>query len=374
MNVLPNGSTIPLDLLIVSSGQGVTGQTPGVILQKKSTGSYWTGSGFSNTIVIVPLIEIDSINRPGYYSITFNQSVDPVLSETYLAYFKNTGTYAGVAVDEFFFNYVNTDVDPVEIGKVVASFILQDPTTPIDNDDIASQTTLLDVENTVDNISNVMALQSTLVSFETSAEASLAEILSILQPISGANQITFNVLDQNSNPVPGVQITLKNTTSQITLAVGYTNINGQLVLGLPSGTYNVLLFKAFYTFGTQPISLVVTTNQSVTYNATSFVPASVLPNMCTVFSYVLDATGLPVCGINVRMKMVLNLPFASTGSSLIKAGWVETSTDATGYWSLQAIQGATVEVSIPALQFSMTNYLIPTQSSLDLSTLTPNVN
>lgn len=373
MNAIPIGSTVPLDLLITANGVGIIGQTPGVILKRLSDGAYWTGSGFTGTVTTVAMVEQDSVNRPGLYSASFDQSIDNTEDE-YTAYYINTGSFAGSAVEEFMFTSTDSGCNPLAIAQAVAAKILVNSAIPIDSEDIASQDTLLEVQDTVDNISNQMALQSTLLAFQASATDQLDQIISIIQPLTGANQVTFTVLDQNSDPVPDVQITFKNTTSQITLAFGQTNINGQLTLGLPSGTYNVFFFKSFYTFGTQPYVLVVTTNQTVTINATSFVPASVLPNMCTLYSYILDATGQPVAGVNVRFKMITAMPFPTTGSSLIKSGWNETSTDAMGYWQLNAIQGAIIEISVPALLFSLSDFTVPAQANLDISTLTGLVN
>jgi hypothetical protein len=373
MNIVPTGSTVPLNLMVTAFGTGVTGLSASVALVRESDDSFWTGTGFTGTPTFVPMNEVDAINRPGLYSINFDQSIDNV-ENFYIAYYKTTGAFVGDATDEFMFSSINANFNPLAIAQAVAAKILVNSAIPINSANIAKETDLLEISLDVDNISNQMALQSTLTAFQSATAASLANITSILQPLTGTNQVTFTILDQNSNPVPNVLITLKNTTNQITLAFGQSNINGQLTLGLPSGTYNVLFFKSFYTFGTQPYVLTVTTNQTVTINAVSFIPLSVLPNMCALYSYVLDATGQPVAGVVVRMKMITTMPFASSGSSLIQSGWVEVQTDATGYWTINAIQGAIIEVSIPALLFDLSDFTVPVQANLDLSTTTGLVN
>lgn len=372
MQVIPIGTTIDLHFVIIF-GNGIPGQTPTVELVRQKDGAYFNGTIFTLTPVALPMAEVDAVNLPGVYRYTFDQTIDND-QEQYIAYYENTGAFAGVAFEEFFFTNITADVNTLSIAMAVASKILVNQAIPIDSSDIASQALLEDVDTDVDNISNSMALQSTLLNFESEAMDALNQIISIIQPLSGSNLVTFNILDQDSLPVPDVKITIKNTISNITLAVATTDINGQVTLGLPNGTYNVLFWKSFYTFGTQPYSLVVTTNQTVNISATSFTPASVLPNMCTLYSYVLDATGQPVAGVDVRLKMIDTMPFNSTGSSLITKGWITVQTNAMGYWSLNAIQGATIELSIPALLFSLSDFTVPAQANLDISTLTGLVN
>lgn len=368
-NVFPVGITVPLNLLITANGTGIIGQTPGLILQRLSDGAFWDGvNSFSLSEVLVPMVEIDPVNRPGLYTKTFDDTIDNE-ENTMTVYYKNIGVYAGAASDELVFSFINSQVNPIAIAQAVQAQIYTNPQGKINPDDVASQTTLSNVLNVVDNISNVMALESTLLSYGDTIINDLNTIIGIIQPISGSNQVTFNVLDQNSNPVPSVQLTLKNTTSQITLAVAITDINGQVTLGLPSGTYNILPFRPFYSFGTLPIQIIVTTNQTFTINANSFQPTGPTANLCSLFSYILDATGQPVPGVNVRMKVITNYPFSGGSSSLLTKDWAQAESDGTGFWSLNAVIGSTIEISIPDLYISISEFIVPNQPSLDISTL-----
>lgn len=247
--------------------------------------------------------------------------------------------------------------------------ILENPSIPINSADIASQTTLLATQTTANNINNTTAQQSTLLAFQSSATTSLTQILAVLQPITGSNEITWIITDQSNNPVPGVKITVKNTTSAITLATTTVDINGQAILGLPSGTFNIFYYLPFYSFGAQPQVLTVTTNQTVPVTATSFQPVSANPNVCVLFSYLTDASGNPIVNEMVRAKLVSSFPYSPGTSMLASKNYIESFTDNTGFFELPLIQGGCYEISAPALYLTITDFVIPAQASLDLSTL-----
>lgn len=373
MNVIPPGTTVPLDLMIISSVGGVTGQSPTVLLQRKSDGLYWDGgTGFVVTPTQLPLAEVDPVNQPGLYSRPFSSPINILTSETFVAYYTNANpTYPGNAVDELVFSTQQATVNSLQIAQAVAAKILVNPAIPIDSADIASQALLLEAEEDIDNIEANMALESTLDAFAVNTGNSLSLILSIIQPLIGTNQITFVFTDQNLLPVPGIKVTIKNTTSLITLAVGVSDINGQFTLGLPSGTFNVLFYKPFYSFVTQPYVLTVTTNQTVPITATSFQPTSAIPNVCACYCYLLDAMGQPVVGEMVRAKLVSDFPFSPGTSMLATKKIVEAFSDGTGYVQLNLIQGGTYEISSPALYFTLTNFKVPAVASLDLSLQLP---
>jgi hypothetical protein len=368
-NVVPVGDTVTLNFLITSAGAGVVSQTPYVVLQRLSDSAYWTGTGFSNTYSSVALAQVDSVNQPGLYSVVFNQSLYDSGEDSFRAYYVNTGTHATLAVEEYIFSFINAASNPTLIANVVKSVLFTDVTKQINVADIASQTTLLAAQTTANTINANMAQASVLDSFITSSTTSLSSILTAVTPLIGSNQITFTALDQNSLPIPNVQITVKNTTSQITLAVANTDINGNAILGLPAGVFNVLYYKAFYTFGTQPYALTVTTDQAVGISGVSFQPASTLPNICTLFSYVTDASGNAVVGAVIRAKLTSNFPYTPGTSMLATKSLVEVLTDSSGYFSLPLIQGSSVEINSPDLYITISDYVVPNQSSLDLSTL-----
>lgn len=364
------GSTYPLQLLILSSGVGVTGQSPTVILQRLSDSLYWNGStSFSPTIAFIPMTEVDSVNQPGLYQVVFNQAVDNT-AQTYTAYYSNpTFPYQGSSVEELVFANSVANVNNLAIASAVASKLFVNPAIPIDTSDIASQNTLLSVLATDTTIEQNMAQEATLLSGLDVIENDLTEIISILQPTSGSNNITFSFTDQNSNPIPGIKTTVMNTLAQITLAVGTSDTNGRLTLGLPNGTFKILFFKSFIQFPTMPYTLVVNGDATVVIPCTTFQPTAPSPNTCAIFCYLVDASGQPIPNISVRGKVVSNFPNSPASSMLATKEYVESISDASGYIQLNLMQGTYVEISAPALFLTITDYLVPAVASLDLSTL-----
>ncbi len=366
---LPIGSTYSLQLLITFGGIGVTGQSPLVTLQRHSDGFYWTGTAFTSTFTQVNLTQVDAARQPGLYSRDFAQVIDNVPA-VYTAYYSNsTSPYQGASVEELVFANPVANVNQTAIASAVAAKILVNPAIPIDSSDIASQNLLLSVSGEVEEIEDNMALESTLLSGLNVIENDLNTIISIIQPISGSNEITFVFLDQNSLPIPGVKVTIKNTTNQITLATGITDINGQLILGLPTSSFSVLFFKSFISFPTQPYNLIVNGNATVIINCTSFQPTAPSPSLCAAYIYLIDAGGQPISNIMIRCKVVSNYPYSSGGSTLVTKDYQSVISDGTGFCRLNLIRGAFYEISAPALFLTITDYKVPDQATLDLSTL-----
>ncbi len=367
MNVIPIGVEIPIQFFITFEGSGVTGQTPSIIINKTSDNTYFTGSGFSGTVVQLPMTEVDSVNQPGLYTYTFDQSIDNT-EQNYNLYFSNTGTYAGNTVDSILYSNTGAQLlNALIVAQAVASKILVNPSILIDSSNIAQQDTLLEVKALVEDIDNNMALQSTLLAFQSATAISLANITSLLSTISGSNQVTIHVEDQNSDPIPDVLITFKNTTSQITLAAGRTDSNGDLTLGLPSGTFNLLFFKAFVSFPTMPYPITVTTNETFTIEAVTFAPTAPSPNTCAAYAYIIDASGQPIQDVMVRAKLVTNYPYSAGSSTLGTKDYIQAFSDASGFVQLNLIRGAQYEISSPALFYTLTNFVCPDVDSLDLS-------
>jgi hypothetical protein len=277
--------------------------------------------------------------------------------------------YPGAAIEEIVFTSITATVNTLAIASAVAAKLLVNPAIQIDSSDIASQNTSLSILGLVEDIDNNMAQESTLLSGLNAIETDLDTIISIIQPIAGSNQITFVFTDQNSLPIPDIKVTIKNTTNQITLAVGITDINGQVVFGLPTGTFNVLFFKSFISFPTQPYSLIVNGDAEVDISCTTFQPTAPSPNLCACYCYLTDAAGSPISNIMFRAKLVSNYPYSPGSSMLATKDYVESISDATGYISLNLIQGGVYEMSSPALFYTVTDFQVPAQANLDLSTL-----
>jgi hypothetical protein len=367
---LPVGFITTLNLFISSNDVGITGQSPTLILQRLNDLTYFNGTtGFTGTVTRIPLTEIDSVNQPGIYSFIFQQSLDTTGQNSYRAFYNNpSSSYPGSAIEDLVYSNVAAQVNVLQIASAVASKILVNPAIPINSADIASNALLSMVYTDVQSIEANGAQESTLLSGITTIENDLTEILSIIQPLAGSNIVKFVFTDQNSNPIPGIRLTLLNTSSQIVLATGVSNYNGTLTLGLPNGTFNFLLFKSFVSFPAQPINLVVNGNATAPVSCTTFTPTAPTPTTCACYAYLVDASGNPIPNIPVRAKVTTNFPNSPATSTLITKGWTETCTDGTGYFSLNLIQGVFYEISIVDLWYTLTDFQIPTQSSLDLST------
>jgi hypothetical protein len=365
---LPIGAVYPLQLLISQYGIGITGQTPTVILQRVSDHYYWTGDDFSSLFHAVVLPEVDSAQQPGLYSLDFQQAVDNT-QQTYWAYYNNNSpTYPGVSVEELVYTSPVSVVNTVAVASAVAAKLLVNPAIPINSEDLASQNTLLDVHTHVVGIENNGAKEATLVTGLAEVNGKLDTVISILQPTAGSNMITFVLTDQDALPLPGVKMTIKDSLNQITLAVGYTDANGYLTLGLPVGTFSVLFFKEFIQFPPQPYTLVVSADAVVNIACTTFRPTAPTPTACACYCYLTDASGRPVTGAMIRAKLVGNFPYSPGGGLLATKDYVECISDATGYVSLNLLRNAYYELSSPALYYTLTDWKVPDQDSLDLST------
>jgi hypothetical protein len=339
-------------------------------LQRLVDGLYWNGTtGFTSTPTYVPMPELNQTVQPGLYSINFNQTIDNV-PDTYFAYYNNSNpNYLGSAVEEIVYGNIEAEVDTLAIASAVAAKILVNPAIQIDSSDIASQNTLLSVLGDVEYIEQNMALESTLLSGLAVIENDLNTILSIIQPLAGSNTIQFVFTDQNSLPIPGVKVTIKNQTDQITLAVGVTDTNGQVTFGLPTGVFNALFYKSFVQFPTLPYNFTVNANAVIDIDCVTFQPTAPTPTTCACYCYITDATGQPIPNILFRAKLVSNFPYSAGSAMLATKDYVESISDGTGYIQLNLIQGGWYELSAPALFYTVTDWQVPVQTNLDLSTL-----
>ena len=105
------------------------------------------------------------------------------------------------------------------------------------------------------------------------------------------------------------------------------------------------------------------------WNGVAFTPGSVgvptNPTLCRVYGYeYLNAA--PVAGREVTAKLA-GLPQA-TSTVILEGDVVTTTTDATGYWYLDLVQGKHYQISIPEAGVK-TNLVIPAQTTLDLRTV-----
>lgn len=88
------------------------------------------------------------------------------------------------------------------------------------------------------------------------------------------------------------------------------------------------------------------------------------PSMCTIFGYVADigATALENIGVSAR---ILALPSIVSSSIAIGQDPVAVRTDSNGYFYFDLIQGATVDIVIPATDFRRT-IIVPSTDNANL--------
>ena len=90
------------------------------------------------------------------------------------------------------------------------------------------------------------------------------------------------------------------------------------------------------------------------------------PLVCRVYGYITDLSGEPLERIGVSAR-VLALPDILSGLGIQK-DTVSSYTDSNGYFTVTIIQGATVDVAIPAINYRRT-VLVPASEGVDLFSL-----
>lgn len=117
MDRYPIGETVNLDLTITSSGAGVTGETPTVVIQRLTDDYYYddgepTGSRFLAAYATNSMAEVDATNLPGLYRYQFPHTEDGTSSELFFIRFINTGGNALVEDQTIAFGPFRSAVSP----------------------------------------------------------------------------------------------------------------------------------------------------------------------------------------------------------------------------------------------------------------------
>jgi hypothetical protein len=181
---------------------------------------------------------------------------------------------------------------------------------------------------------------------------------------AGLRQITVSVVDGAAAPVPDATVAIYDSSNTTLITRGTTGAGGTLVVALDDGTYKVRLLKAGYSF-TTPQTLVVSADASVQYTATQWVPSPASsPDLCMVYGTVVDAAGDPVPNAEVRAEAVV--PATSSANQLGRKR-VTTTANASGYFELELVRGASVLLSIPEAGIASTK-TVPNLASQNLAT------
>jgi hypothetical protein len=191
---------------------------------------------------------------------------------------------------------------------------------------------------------------------------STGKALSLSAP-AGARQITLQVR-VGALAVPDCQVSIYDSANTLHLATVTTDVSGNKIVNLADGTYKLRPIKACYTF-TTPQTLVVTADATVAIAATAWAPtAPSTPDDCVIFGWVRDAGGTIVSGAEVTAYA--RTPTTAGGFQLAAAAKT-TTTNATGYFELELVRGAAVELDIPAAGLYIQR-IVPESESQDVST------
>lgn len=137
------------EFLITQDAIGITGQTPVVIIKRKSDLKYWDGASWKTNPTTLSMVEEDSINLPGAYYYLFDLNVaDLDAEDDYMFAFGNAGIYAGTAISEY---QVRNEVSGADLTVTRIAYLDTIPTIELQigsfsgsgGDDIKSKLDLL---------------------------------------------------------------------------------------------------------------------------------------------------------------------------------------------------------------------------------------
>lgn len=100
MDRYPIGATARLDLTVTSSGVGVSGETPSIIIQRLSDNYYFDDtiaaptSKFADAFHSNDMSEVDAVNLPGLYRYSIAHTEDETASEFFFVRKVNAGAAA----------------------------------------------------------------------------------------------------------------------------------------------------------------------------------------------------------------------------------------------------------------------------------------
>ena len=217
------------------------------------------------------------------------------------------------------------------------------------------------------NPANILAtsfasLSSSMASYFNTLESLSTSILSALGGISGTNTVTFNFVDEDSNPVPYVLFSLAG------LASATTGVNGQVSLSLASSTYTINATpNSGVAWSTSVID--VTGSQSFTFVGSAVVnPTPVLPSSTShcVLSLALDTW----LGNEYATLTTTSLPQCINGRFLREGTQRPVLINDYGYFTFsQVAYGAEVKVTVQDAGVFGTLLVPPTSTAWITSSL-----
>lgn len=161
-------------------------------------------------------------------------------------------------------------------------------------------------------------------------------------------------------PIANVTLQLRDASDTLQLATGQTDVAGNLVIGLPAGTYRVWPWKAGYTFAGAPFTLVVTGNATVNYTGAAFSPSNPgAPGTFVLQVHLVRSDGAPRAGITVNVQPVyrrrtLGRAIGVTSVSKVLTEAVQTATtDVDGYCQFSLIPSSDLRPTFEEYKLSI---------------------
>ena len=185
---------------------------------------------------------------------------------------------------------------------------------------------------------------------------------------TGINTVTITLTETGGTPkIVGATVSVKNQAGDTLLATGTTNSNGQVQFMLDNGTYSVYKQKLGSHSFTNPETLVVSGNTNQSYIGTPIsMSAPAQPNTSRMFIWARNPDGTLMTALTGNIKIAA-LPYKYSGAAH-KGDEISFTKHADGYWYVDVVYGATVDIYIPALGIKV-NTTVPSQTTKDIGGL-----
>jgi len=193
---------------------------------------------------------------------------------------------------------------------------------------------------------------------------------------SGGYVVTIQYYETSTTtPIVQAQVVVRDSSDSSVLTTLITGVDGKVIFNLPAATYHISAYKLGQYSFTNPQTLIVTGNISVTYYGSPFVvPSPSTPGVCRVYGWEYRVDGTPYDEILVTAQLQAGPYFASSVGVLVTERQVYT--DINGYWQLDLTQsaamtptGAQYLIEVPEQNYSKT-VTIPTAATVNYKDLT----
>lgn len=184
----------------------------------------------------------------------------------------------------------------------------------------------------------------------------------------GANLVTITLTETGGTPVIPSAIVKVNDSGDSTLLVqAVTDSNGIVKFMLDNGTYKIHKQKQGSHSFTNPETLTVNGVTTSSYIGTPIiVSGSSVPDTCRMYIWARSGSGALLTSLTGNIRIVTT-PYEYS-STFYKGEEVSFTKHADGYWYVDVVYGASINIYIPVLGINV-NTTSPSQSTVDISTL-----